>query len=214
MNINYDKIISDIEYLLKWYSHEFRATVQPFREDIFSYKYPDNKFDVENKLIRESLLEHVGTLPILATYLHWCIEQNINLWRVLSMLAIHDIWEIVVWDEICFLKNDWNKKFLEQEEALKLLSPKHHNLYKEFKESITKEAKFAKSIDKISPDFIDLFMDVDKTVIRFKYFLGIDKDEIIPMIEAHKAPFMSWSPFFEWLHKEIMKKMREKFLSK
>jgi hypothetical protein len=55
-----------LEILLNKYSNEFRASIQPFKYSIQNKK--NNKFDPNNKLIRESLLEHVGTLPILAVF--------------------------------------------------------------------------------------------------------------------------------------------------
>ncbi|MBP9686841.1 MAG: HD domain-containing protein [Candidatus Doudnabacteria bacterium] len=55
---------------------------------------------VDQTRILESLLEHVGSLPVVATFLYPYLEQKekVDLGRTLTMLAIHDIGEIIVGD--------------------------------------------------------------------------------------------------------------------
>lgn len=209
MYINFKKHITDIEFLLKNYTKEFRATINPYRLEMYNEENNFPQFDVENISTRESLIEHVWTLPILATYFHWYID-DIDLGKVLSILAIHDIWELVIGDEIAFTKkvDEWSR---EESEALKIINPKHHELYKEFLELKTNEAKFAKSIDKLSPDLYEYIMHPDDTTKRLKHFMKIEKDEIVDLIESHKSPYMQWNTFFSKFHSDLMKNTRIKF---
>jgi len=210
MQKSFDEIFSEIESLLKNYTNEFRASTQPFRYDIQKQINPNFKFDPENIIIRESLIEHVGTLPILAVFFHGYITEPVNLGKALEMLAVHDIGEIAIGDEITFLKNSEKEK-LEEQEALKLLNEKHHAAYQEFKAQKTNEAKFAKSIDKIGPDIYDLLTDKNATIVRLKHFANMEAYEIVGIIEKFKSPYMQWSVFFKEFHAELINKMREKF---
>lgn len=210
MEKTFDEIFSEIKFLLKKYTDESRASIQPFHYDVYKEINSNSKFDPTNRIIRESLIEHVGTLPILAVFFHGYVAESINLGRVLEMLAVHDIGEVTIGDEIVFTKNDADEH-VEMEEALKLLNVKHHSAYKEFKEQKTSEAKFAKSIDKISPDIYDLIINKEITIARLKYFAGMEADEIVDTIEKFKSPYMQWNNFFREFHAELINKLRLKF---
>jgi 5'-deoxynucleotidase YfbR-like HD superfamily hydrolase len=128
---------------------------------------------------------------------------------VLELLAIHDIGEIRTGDQITFTKKQGDTS--EAKAALDLLNEKHHILYQEYIEQETKESKFAKSIDKISPDIYDVILDTDLTAKRLKYFANIEYDDIVDIVEKFKAPFMEWNEFFKNFHAELIKKLRKKF---
>jgi len=176
MTPEFQEIIEKIELLLNGYSSEFRATIQPQRFSHYHTIHPDYKYHPEDDIVRESLLEHVGTLPILASFFHPYVDQKINLWRVLEMLAIHDIWEIVTWDKIVFLKNK-NDDEAETKVALELLHESQHAIYMEYLKQKTPESHFAKSVDKISPDIYDFICDTGATIYRLKHFANIHRTQ-------------------------------------
>ena len=93
MGKSFDEIFSEIEFLLSGYSSQYRTSVQPYR-----YKQRASqsgyRFDPLDETVRESLPEHVGTLPILAAYFHGHVTEPVALGRALEMLAIHDIGEL------------------------------------------------------------------------------------------------------------------------
>jgi len=105
MKKSFDEIFSELEWLLKNYSNELRNNVQPFRYETVKQINPNYKFNPEDRLVRENLIEHVGSLSVLAVFFHAHITEPVNLGRVLEMLAVHDIGETVIGDESTFTKN-------------------------------------------------------------------------------------------------------------
>ena len=103
-----------------------------------------------------------------------------------------------------------NDDKIEFREALKLLNKKHHKTYKEFKDQETNEAKFAKTIDKISPDIYDLILDEKMTIIRLKHFANMEPKAIVDTIEKVKSPYMQWNKFFKEFHAELINELRKK----
>jgi hypothetical protein len=59
MYIDFNKHMTDIEFLLEKYTKEFRATINPYRLDMYNEENNFPKFEVENITTRESLIEHV-----------------------------------------------------------------------------------------------------------------------------------------------------------
>ena len=206
---SFEEILSDVIFLFRGYSQVFRANTQPYRLEILRTHDSHYEYRPEDALVRESLLEHVGMLPILATYFHPLVEEPVNLGKVLEMLAIHDIGEIVFGDENVFTKKD-AKEEAEVEEGFRILHANSHGVYREFKEGTTNEAKFAKSVDKIAPDILDLICESEVTRKRLKHFAHIEPGDIVSRIERSKSPSMQWSSFFRAFHAELMVRLRER----
>ncbi len=162
---NYAKILDDLIVQTEGYSKVFRKSTQPYILQRLKSKYPDQKFDFEDEVIRKSLIEHVGSLPIIASFLHPYLDHLVDLGKVLTILAIHDIGEIKLGDELTFTKQK-SKENEEFEIGLSLLHPNYHDLYQEEFEMSTLEAKFAKSIDKIAPDILDYIVGEDYSIAR------------------------------------------------
>ncbi len=108
--------------------------------------------DIEDESLKEPLIEHVGHLPIIATYFYEHIEhkEKIDLGRALIMLSIHDIGETKVGDIFSYIKSKEDKS-AEMYEAKKLLSPTLHRYIDEYELGDTFDAKYAKSIDVLAP---------------------------------------------------------------
>lgn len=175
------------------------------RENVTDYSY-----DPEDTLIRETLMEHVGSLPVLATALYpYLGDSDVNLGDSLTMLAIHDIGELMTGDEMTFTKAA-SAADPEHEAARKLLDPYYHGLYEDVEAKGSKSAKFAKSIDKIAPDIFDYLTPADITIWRFQHFVGIPKSEIIELIIKHKRPYMEWNPFMTEFHVYLMEQLAAK----
>jgi len=208
MNKSFAKILSEVELLLDGYTRELRTSVQPYKYKIKVEMSPNYVYSPSDEDIRESLVEHVGVLPILATYFHQYVTEPVNLGKALEMLAIHDIGEIIVGDKSVFLKQQ-DESEDETREALKILPVKQHSPYLEFKELKTNEAKFARSIDKIAPDIFDLLCPADLTVKRLKYFAHLEAKDIVDTVEKIKSPYMGWSVFFKEFHASVISRLRE-----
>jgi 5'-deoxynucleotidase YfbR-like HD superfamily hydrolase len=115
------------------------------------------EIDLRDKKLREPLLEHVGHLPMIATFLHSHIENSskVNLGRALIMLAIHDIGETVVGDIITYKKTKEDDE-KESIAAQKLLSEDLFEYYKELGECKSLDAKFAWAVDTLGPFLYEL----------------------------------------------------------
>ncbi len=204
------KLLDELEFLFEKYSEELRATPQPFhlrklRKHVSGYEYHP-----EDVLVREPLMEHIGSLPMVATTFYPQIDDGtVDLGKALIMLAIHDIGELVTGDEMTFTKKA-SAKDPEREAALSLLHKSYHELYEEVENKTSQTAKFAKAIDKITPDIYDLFTPADVTIWRFKHFVGIEAEEIVPLIEKKKRPYMLWNPFMTEFHMLLLDRLAAK----
>ena len=209
-NANCQIVLEKIEYLFERYSLERRANTQPYLLGLVKDKVLGYKYHPADDLIRETLMEHVGSTPVVATALFpYLQDPTVNLGDALTMLAIHDIGELAIHDEITFTKKE-DKKGVEREAALKLLDPYYHNIYDDAENKTSQSAKFAKAIDKITPDILDYLTPADITTERYKHFVGIEKGQIIDTIIKHKRPYMLWNPFMTEFHIHLIDKLTEK----
>lgn len=199
-----EEVLEQLEFLFKRYAKERRSNTQPYLLEVVRQNLANYEYNPEDLLIRETLIEHVGSLPIVATALYPHIaEKEVVLGDALTMLAIHDIGELITGDESTFTKQP-DKEVEEQKAALSLLDPLYHELYVDMESQTSKSAQFAKSIDKITPDIFDYLTPADVTIQRFKRFAGVDPEEIIPMVIRHKRPYMLWNPFMAEFHEYLL----------
>ncbi len=207
-----EELLEHIVFLYQKYSHEMRATTQPYYLEQLRKHDSNYEYHPEHDVVRESLLEHVGVLPMLAIEFYPYIDdEQVDLGRALTMLAIHDIGELIVGDVSTF-KKDTSDYSQEQQAALSLLDSSYHEIYKEAESKQTHTAKFAKSIDKIAPDILDYVTDAVDTRYRFNVLYKKEPNEIVPLIVEHKRPHMLWNPFMTTFHDLLMSKVSEKLV--
>ncbi|HEU5187430.1 MAG TPA: HD domain-containing protein [Candidatus Saccharimonadales bacterium] len=206
-----EELLKQLEFLFEKYSNEPRAMTQPYILQRVMDKVVGYKYHPDDILVRETLMEHVGSLPVFATAFYPHIQDdNVDLGRALIMIAIHDIGELITHDEMSFTKQD-SAKDPEHEAALSLLDKSYHGLYEDVESQTSPTAKFAKAIDKITPDILEYFSPADITLRRYKHFLGLENiDEIIELIEKKKQPYMQWNPFMTTFHKLLLEKLSAK----
>jgi len=151
-----EEIIKRLLELQTQYARVFRITVtnERLRNALIA---GEKNIDLKEKRLREPLLEHVGHLPVIATFLHSKIEnyKKVDLGKVLIMLAIHDIGETIVGDVLTF-KKDIDHEKRESEAAHKILSKDLVEYYKEFELSESLDAKFAQAVDILGPFLYEL----------------------------------------------------------
>lgn len=208
---NYQSILEKITSLLKSYACIKRGQILlPQYQDF--QNYVPWKISIENPCIRESLLTHVGCLPILASFLHPYIEhtQTTDLGKVLSMLAIHDIWETIVWDVISLQRNHSSKEEKDEINAAKQLLPRNQfKLLEEFEKMETNESKFSKALDRL---ICLLRWYIDKPEIereRRSYYWAT-------LSEMYKKwlPRMERDEFLLWFFNYLVNKMKENVFHK
>src|SRR6266536_482377 len=197
-------LLKELEFLFEKYSEELRATTQPYYLQKVACRLPGYKYHPEDALIRETLMEHVGSLPMVATAFYPHINNpHVDLGQSLIMLAIHDIGELITGDEMTFTKEAAAKN-PEHEATLSLLHTSYHKIYEDVESQTSTSAKFAKAIDKITPDILDYLTPADITLWRYKHFVGIEPGEIVGLIEMKKRPYMLWNPFMTEFHKLLL----------
>ncbi len=203
---NTEKILDALLELYKNYSHIHRRAIVLDKYSLVCENNPN--IEPENKLVRESLLEHVGCLPVVATYLYPFLDHKskIDLGKVLTMLAIHDIGEIVVGDGHPHQKTP---DFINSEhrEALKLLSTNYHSLFEEYEEGESLEAKLTKSVDVFATFLPDLLLPRDFIAKRlaaygFSSQLFVEKRTVV----------FDWDNTLHELFKEVIKRLQARGL--
>jgi 5'-deoxynucleotidase YfbR-like HD superfamily hydrolase len=159
---------------------------------------------VEQPLITESLLEHVGNLPVVATFLYPYLEQkeNINLGRVLTMLAIHDIGETKVGDAHPHRKTQEEVE-AEHTAALSLLSEGYHDLFNEYEECESLDAKFAKAVDVFSTFLSDQLHPREVVQARLKAHSFSWHG-----FEEKRTEVFEWDAFLKELFQEVIKRYK------
>lgn len=209
MNTNiYQNTLKKIIFLYSKYSTEHRANTQPFHFQKIRNQFKNYKYNCQDLVVRESLIEHSGSLPIVATAIYPYIKnKKVDLGKALIMLAIHDIGELIVGDQITFIKKE-NKN--EKIQALKLLPKQFHSIYLEMEERKSDTAKFAKAIDKMTPDIIDLITPAEITVERYQILINKNPEKIVSTIKEFKHPYMIWNDFIKNLHLEILDQLDQK----
>ena len=109
---------------------------------------------------RENSAEHSWHIAVQAITLQEYAEEPVNIARVISMLLLHDIVEIDAGDTFAFAADselcDQGKKEAEAAERLFGLLPKDQgnalkNLWLEFEQVNTADARFAKAMDCLLP---------------------------------------------------------------
>lgn len=204
------EILDRVEFLFEHYSLERRATTQPYLLQVAEAQLKGYTYHPDDDLVRETLIEHVGSLPMLGTALYPYInDSEVDLGQSLIMMAIHDIGELITGDEMTFTKKV-DSHIAEREAALKLLDPLYHAIYDDAETKTSKSAKFAKSIDKINPDIIDYLMPPEITKWRYKEYVGIEPEQIIDTIIKHKRPHMLWNPFMTEFHIFLLEQLDKK----
>lgn len=202
------ELLEKLTNLYNQYAKEHRSSIQPVkmklaRERGFAPRITD-------QIIREGLIEHIGVLPVIATTVHpYLKDSSIDLGEVLIMLAIHDIGELKVGDQPMFLK-EYDNTDAEKQAALQLLDSQFHELYLDMEEQRSDEGRFAKAIDKLSGDILDLACPPDVNIERYAG-QGIAKEEIVPGKREKKFRFFEWNPFLKGFYEYVLRALEVHF---
>ena len=105
----------------------------------------------------ESVAEHIFGVQMLAIAMKSEYEYDIDIMKVIFMLAVHELGEIVIGDLTMFEISKEEKAKREKEAVHKILcglldGKEIENLFKEFDSHSTKEAMFAYQCDKLECD--------------------------------------------------------------
>ncbi|MCT4617657.1 MAG: HD domain-containing protein [Candidatus Gracilibacteria bacterium] len=109
---------------------------------------------------KESPAEHSWRMALMAMILHRELELDLDLLKAMKIIIVHDIIEAIADDVWILDKNDEKAKQNKQEKEYKAadeifgmlpngLGDEFKTFWYEFEDSASKEARFAKAIDKI-----------------------------------------------------------------
>lgn len=197
------KILTDLIELQKKYSTTYRAITTEERYHNLVDSGLIKQYSYDSEFIREPLIEHVGHLPIIASYLYPNLENKdkIDLGRSLIMLSIHDFGETEVGDQITYQKSE-QAVMNELEVVKKRLPEVLFSFFEEFEKQETMDAKFAKAVDTLAPELHELALPL-VTKERFKHF-GFNTDKII----QKKEGYFSWDKTLKNLFQSVIKEYR------
>lgn len=108
---------------------------------------------------KENDAEHAWHMAIMALILSEYANEEIDVLRTISMILIHDVVEIDAGDTYAYDENGKKSQREREVKAAERLfgmlpkdqAVKFRNLWEEFEEQETKEAKFARTMDNIQP---------------------------------------------------------------
>lgn len=112
----------------------------------------------------ENTAEHSWQIALFALSLAQALSLKLDLYRVVTMLLVHDIGEIDAGDKFVFAQDGWEERKLAELRAVERifgLASSHVGefllaLWKEFDAGETSEARFAKAIDRSMPVLLNL----------------------------------------------------------
>lgn len=202
------EILEQLKNLYIGYSSIYRHSAQP--EKVRFLKKSSIEFGFQDEISRESLIEHVGHLPITASFLYNYLEdKEVDLGRSLIILSIHDIGELGTGDKAIFVKKESDSKE-EIVVAKELLSKEMMSYFMEYENLTSKSAQFAKSVDKIVADIIEFFVPREISFERYKS-MGIAPKNIIEMKKEKKLKYMEWNPFLSQFYPFLLENLQKYF---
>jgi 5'-deoxynucleotidase YfbR-like HD superfamily hydrolase len=190
MKVDYQQVIADFLKIQDGYQFTRRSSLTKERFRDVAGANEEIAFAETNPAIKESLIEHVGHLPVIASFFHEYASHaaDIDLGRVLIILSIHDIGETELGDI-----NTYDKTKAEESEeiavATRMLSPTLLPYFEEYEEQNTLDAKYAKFVDAIAP----VFHKLDMPYINQKRFHA--KGRTTADIITKKRHLIEWDPF-------------------
>lgn len=137
MLISSKELLAEITKAQFDYAKVFRKTLSLSRYKLVVDQKILKEDDYFNEIVRESDLEHIGHLPLVATFIHPHLENRdkVDLPKTLLYLALHETPERIVGD---MLNEDKTNQYSEDElKAAKELLSGHYQHYYELYEDFS-----------------------------------------------------------------------------
>lgn len=183
------------------------------------------EIDKEKTIIRQTLLadgsrketdaEHAWHLAIMAILLKDYANEEIDLLHTVEMVLMHDLIEVYAGDTYAYdEKGNATKEARELEAAKKQysilpedLAEKYFNLWREFEEGATPEAKFAFTLDHIQPTMLN---HANNGASWLEH--DVRAQQVIKRNEkTHEGSEVLWDYAFKnWIKPHIGKELKEK----
>ena len=150
----------------------------------------------------ESVAEHVYSTQMLAIAMYSEFNYDLDIYKVIYMLAIHELEEIIIGDLTQFEISKEEKQKIGHEAVNKILSPLKNGgeikkIILEFDKRESKEARFAYYCDKLDADLqcrlydLEHCVDIDKE----KELGNIHDDKVRKLLDEGKSWSEMWMSF-------------------
>ena len=147
----------------------------------------------------ESIAEHIFGVQMLAIAMNSEYDYQIDLEKVILMIAVHELGEIIIGDLTSFQVSKGQKQKIEHEAVHKILSnltTKDYieELFLEFDDKKTNEAKFAYQCDKLECDIQCKIYDEENTVdlLDQKNNTTVSDEEVQELLKNGKSFSDMW----------------------
>lgn len=144
----------------------------------------------------ESVAEHIFGVQMLAIAMKSEYQYDIDILKVIFMIAIHELWESIIWDLTQFEISKEEKQKMEHEAVHNILKDlvdgeEIEKIFLEFDEHKTNEALFAYHCDKLECDLQCKLYDEETClkVDKEKYTKDVHDETVMKLFEQN----MSWS---------------------
>ena len=155
----------------------------------------------------ESVAEHIFGVQMLAIAMKSEYNYDIDILKVIMMIAIHELWETVIWDLTEFQISREEKERIEHEAVYKILKDlvdgdEIEKIFLEFDEHKTKEANFAYQCDKLECDLQCKLYDEEWCVdlIKQESCNAIENERVQNLLKQNKT----WSEMWLQYDKEVI----------
>jgi 5'-deoxynucleotidase YfbR-like HD superfamily hydrolase len=202
------KLIDKLITIYSGYTQTYRSSIQPKKLELANTNNLTINF--EDTIIRESLLEHVGHLPITAVTVYPYInDSSVDLGEALIMLSIHDIAELQTGDIAIFNKTQSDRD-IDRDEALRILDEDYQKYFLDMSELRTNTGRFAESIDKMVADILDLLVPKELNIERY-LAMGVSQSDIVAKKRERKMKYMTWNPFLNGFYEVLLQQLDDYF---
>lgn len=208
MSISPKELLEKITTAQSEYAHIFRKSLSISRYELALKQKLLNPDDLLNELVRESDLEHVGHLPMLATMIHPYLEHRdeVDLSKALLYLSLHEAPERIVGD---VLHENKDSKYADDElaAAAKIYSGDYQHyfeLYQEFHFLKNINAQFAYSMDRLAAAIYCEVQDAVARRARWRIF-GLTLDQV----RQRSMPYMEWDKTLYDLYQYILETIKQ-----
>lgn len=150
----------------------------------------------------ESVAEHIYWVQMLAIAMKSEYKYDIDIMKVVFMIAIHELWETIIGDLTQFQISKDKKEKIEHEAVHNILKDlingdEIEKLFLEFDARKTKEALFSYHCDKLECDLQCKLYDEENCVIvdKEKYIKNVHDETVITLFEQNKSWSEMWLTF-------------------
>ena len=159
---------------------------------------------------RESVAEHTWQMALMAILIHKYLKSPVDLEKTLKMILIHDLIEAEAGD-IPFFEKSARKETKQKREQKAIENIKNtlnseigneiYELWYEFEETLTPEAKFAKALD-------NLEVQIQHNLASFDTWEEIEYDLVYNKMDKH----CEYDPFLRALCNQIKEEAESKMI--